>query len=123
MPKYMLILREADFDMSVFASPEKAQALLGEYIAWSQKLGATGRLHKGLKLTDQGGRCVTRPKGKLIIKDGPYGETKDLVGGFYLISADSYDHAVKTVENHPQIVHGGHIEIREVDFMGKPEEI
>ena len=67
-------------------------------------------------------QVLRKPKGgRLVVKDGPFAESKEIVGGFYLIKADDYAHAVKLCEDHPQFVNDGFVEIREVDFMGEPE--
>ncbi len=121
MPKYMLILRgDVQADYSKF-TPDDFARILGEYEAWSTKLASQGRLQLGRKLTDQGGKVIV-PRGKKVeVKDGPYIETKEVVGGFYVITADNYDHAVRLCDGHPNLQFGS-IEVREVDFMGGPEE-
>jgi hypothetical protein len=121
MPKFMLILRaDATADYSALA-PEDFGQILAEYEAWGAKLGAEGRLDLGRKLTDQGGKVIW-PKGKKTeVKDGPYVESKEVVGGVYVLKADDYDHAVKLCEGHPNFRFGS-IEVRELDFMGGPEE-
>lgn len=122
MTKFMLILRsDITTDYSKF-SPEDFQQILAEYTAWGEKMAAEGRMQLGNKLTDQGGR-VLQPADddKVDVKDGPYVETKEVVGGIYVIEADDYDHAAKLCENHPNFRFGS-IEIRELDFLGGPEE-
>jgi hypothetical protein len=119
--KYLLILRgDAQADYSKF-TPADFEKILGEYQAWSEKLAKQGRLELGHKLTDQGGKVMTPRGDRVTVKDGPYVETKEVVGGIYLIKADNYDHAVKLCEGHPNFRFGS-IEIREIDFMGRPEE-
>jgi len=121
MPKYMLILRsDVTKDYSAL-TPSDFEQILGEYQAWGENLASQGRLHLGRKLTDEGGRVTTPEGNKVTVKDGPYVETKEVVGGVYVISADSYDHAVKLCEGHPNYRFGS-IEVREIDFMGGPEE-
>lgn len=121
MPKYMLILRaDVTVDYSKF-TPDDFAKILGEYEAWGGKLAGQGRLDLGRKLTDEGGRVLTSKGGKVTVKDGPYVETKEVVGGVYVIKADSYDHAVKLCEGHPNFRFGT-IEVREIDFMGQPEQ-
>ncbi|MFY9341660.1 MAG: YciI family protein [Planctomycetota bacterium] len=122
MPKYMLILRgDATADYSQF-TPDDFARILGEYEAWGNKLAAEGRLQLGQKLTDQGGKVIwPRGKGKKNeVKDGPYVESKEVVGGVYIVKADSYDHAVKLCDGHPNFAFGS-IEVRELDFLGGPE--
>lgn len=122
MPKYMLILRaDATVDYSGL-SPEVLQQLLEKYNAWSSSLAQRGLLVDGKKLQDQGGKVmVPDGKGGVRVKDGPYQETKEVVGGFYVIKADNYEHAVKLTQGHPNFQFGS-IEVREVDFMGGPED-
>lgn len=120
MPKYLLILRgDATADYSQF-TPDDFAKILGEYEAWGEKLVKQGRLEAGHKLQDQGGKVMTPKGGKVTVKDGPYIETKEVVGGIYLVKANSYDHAVKLCEGHPNFRFGS-IEIRELDMMGQPE--
>jgi hypothetical protein len=120
MPKFMLILRtDVTVDYSKL-TPTDFEQILGEYRAWGEKLTKQGRLDLGHKLTDQGGMVLTPKAGKTTVKDGPYVESKEVVGGYYVIKADDYKHAAKLCEGHPNFRFGS-IEIREVDFMGQPE--
>ncbi len=121
MAKFMLILRD---DPAAYAdfSPRQFQELIEKYHEWSMKMEKEGRLDLGRKLTDDGGKVLTKPGGKLAVKDGPFNETKEVVGGFYIITADDLGHAMRLCEDHPQFAIGGSVEIREVDFMGGPEE-
>ena len=122
MPQFLLALRgDIQQDYS-HLGPEDMQRILEAYESWAAKLGQQGLLLSGQKLTDTGGK-VMQPTGggDITIKDGPYVETKEVLGGFYLIKADSYDHAVELCQGHPNFTFGS-IEIREVDFMGGPEE-
>ena len=121
MPKFMLILRaDVTADYSSF-TPDDFAKILGEYEAWGTKVGSQGRLDLGRKLTDQGGKVIWPRGNKTEVKDGPYVESKEVVGGVYVVKADNYDHAVKLCEGHPNFRFGS-IEVREIDFMGGPEE-
>ena len=121
MPKFMLILRgDVTVDYSKF-TPKDFETILGEYTAWGEKLQKQGRLTLGNKLTDQGGMVLWPKGGKVTVKDGPYVESKEVVGGIYVLKADDYKHAAKLCEGHPNFRFGS-IEIRELDFMGGPEE-
>ncbi|MGE3172625.1 MAG: YciI family protein [Planctomycetota bacterium] len=121
MPKFMLILRaDVTADYSKF-TPADFEQILGEYSAWGEKMEKLGAMVLGHKLTDQGGKVITPKDGKTSVKDGPYVESKEVVGGYYVLKADSYDHAVKLCEGHPNFRFGT-IEVRELDFMGQPED-
>lgn len=120
MPKYMLVLRD---DPSQFRSysPTEIQALIAKFGAWSGRMAAEGRLIGGNKLVDEGGRTLRKVGDRVVTKDGPFVETKEIVSGFHIIKADSYDHAQKLVADHPVFSYSGLMEIREVDLMGKPD--
>lgn len=120
MPHYMLLLRENPATFQDY-SPERFQKLIEAFDAWSARLAREGRLLGGHKLTDNAGRVLTKPGPKLLAKDGPYVETKEVMGGYYLIKADSYEHAVQLCQEHPTFLYGGSVEIRQVDYMGQPE--
>ncbi|MGK0302073.1 MAG: hypothetical protein ACI89X_002955 [Planctomycetota bacterium] len=76
------------------------------------------RLSISRKLTDEGGRVIQQDG---EVKDGLYVESKEVVGGVYMLQADNYDHAVKLCDGHPNF-RSGSIEVRQVDFMGDPED-
>lgn len=120
MPHYMLVLRD---DPKVFQSygPDDMQRLLAKYNAWSEKVGSQGRLIGGNKLQDEGGRTMKLASGRVVTKDGPFAETKEIVSGYFIVKADSYEHAVSLCADHPVFSHQGVLEIREVDYMGRPE--
>jgi hypothetical protein len=46
--------------------------------------------------------------------DGPYSETKEVLGGYYTIEAASYEEAVLRANDHPHLEYGGTIEVRQV---------
>ena len=123
MAKFMLILRSDITQDYSSITPDQFGEILAAYGAWGEKLAKEGRLHLGHKLMDEGGRVLTPVSGgaRVTPKDGPYVETKEVVGGVYIISADDYDHAARLCQGHPNFRFGS-IEIRQVDFMGEPED-
>ncbi len=52
--------------------------------------------------------------GKVVL-DGPYAEAKEIVGGYYLITAKDYDEACEVARGVPTLTYGGSVEVREVD--------
>src|SRR4051812_10613915 len=108
MPRFALILRYAGFSPDL--SPEEIQAILNRYRAWMQKNPRVG----GEKLQERGGR-VMRKSG---VTDGPYAESKEIIGGFSIIDARDYDEAVRLCRDHPHLEFGS-IEVREVDPVMK----
>ena len=106
MPRYALMLRDNGFPPGL--SPTELQAALGRYKAWLEKVGRVG----GEKLKDRNGRVMKRGS----VTDGPYVESKEVIGGFMIIEARDYDDAVKLCSDHPHLDIGS-IEIREVDNL------
>ena len=56
-------------------------------------------------------RTVRRRNGRMTVTDGPFAETKEAVGGFDLIEADSLEEAVEIASRHP-VAESGTIEVR-----------
>lgn len=121
MPSYMLLLREEP-DVFERMSPEELQQAIERYRAWTESLRDSGRYLASDKLTDGEGRVVTRVGGKVRVRDGPYTETKEVIGGYYAIRAADYDEATELAESSPHLDYGGTVEIREIDQLGAPDE-
>ncbi|MCB9885123.1 MAG: hypothetical protein H6838_06495 [Planctomycetes bacterium] len=117
MPKFLLILR-GDPDVWQHRDAAQMQELVECFEAWAGRLMAERRFLDGKKLADGDGRVIARDASGVKVSDGPYGETKELVGGFHLIEADSYEHAVELCQDHPELTIGGTVEIRRLDPMG-----
>ncbi|MBV9505443.1 MAG: hypothetical protein JO323_10635 [Acidobacteriia bacterium] len=109
MALFMLLLHG---DNSGFAklSPEEMQKATEKYMAWTKK-PFTRDSHR---LAGEPGRVIRMEAGKPSIKDGPYSETKEVLGGYYTIEAANYDEAVKLALENPQLEYGGSIEVRQV---------
>jgi hypothetical protein len=116
MPKFMLLLHD---NKSSFAnvSPEAMQKVVEKYIAWGKKLRDAGVMRASDKLTDEPGRVMRRQDGQVRVTDGPYSESKELLGGYYVIEAESYEKAVDHARDCPHLEYGGTIEVRQVDVM------
>lgn len=113
MPQFMMLLRGRP-DWAQGLSPEQMQAILGRHRAWGEKLRAQGRMVGGSKLKDGEGRMVRLNGSKPVITDGPFTESKEVIGGYYAIEADDYDHAVETAKDCPHLDYGT-IEVRQID--------
>ncbi|HEY3928324.1 MAG TPA: YciI family protein [Candidatus Koribacter sp.] len=97
-------------------SPEQMQQAMLKYWAWGKKMREQGRLLGSNKLTDGQGRVI-RGKANPRVTDGPFTEGKEFLGGYYMFTADSYDHAVELSRDHPQLEYGGTVEVREIEVM------
>lgn len=116
MPNYMLLLHD---DPSQFAgkSGDEVMAVIQDYMAWTERMRAAGRYVGGEKLSDEPGRVLRRVDGAARVHDGPYSETREVLGGYMTISAASYDEACALVLDHPHLAYGGTIEVRAVEAL------
>ena len=111
MPQYMLLLRD---DPAVFAhlSPEETQKVLQRYGDWRRSL--PGRIVGGHKLKDGEGRVMRSENNKPIVTDGPFTETKEVMGGAFILEAADYDQAVEVAKTCPHMDFGS-IEVRLIE--------
>ncbi|HEY6843511.1 MAG TPA: YciI family protein [Thermoanaerobaculia bacterium] len=110
MAQYVLMLRDkGTYDA---LSPEELQKIFGRFRTWSDKLRAQGKITGGQKLRDHQGRVMR----KNAVTDGPFAEAKEIIGGFFVVDAKSYDEAVSLASGCPHLDYGS-IEIREIDPM------
>lgn len=91
-------------------SPEELQKALEKYVAWMHKPFTVD----SKRLAPDAGRVVRSQGGKPRAADGPYSETKEILGGFYLIEAPDYDAAVRIALEHPHVEYGGTVEVRQL---------
>lgn len=111
MKTFVMLLHDAgSFPADI--SPDQIQAIIRRYVAWRQKIQANGRKVDGHKLTDGEGR-VMRGAGSPKVTDGPYAEAREVIGGLFIIQANSYEEVVELSKDCPHLDFGT-IEIREV---------
>ncbi len=114
MNTYLLLLRNEDADFSNWG-PADFQAMMAKFFAWSDKLKEQGRLESGERLRPAG--QTLRIRGGRHVRDGPYSEGKEVIGGYYIIKADDQAQAASLCEGCPILEVGGSIELREVEQM------
>lgn len=82
--------------------PEEVQALVGQCPAMDERMRATGKVRVSASLGDLERWKTLRPHGgKTQVTDGPYTESKEMVGGLFIIDADSEDEALRIAAMHP----------------------
>ena len=112
MPKYMLIMRGTDeSNAAVVAGFE---ALAASTYAYIEELVAAGVFVAAEGLDDPGQGVVVDFSGEApVVTDGPYGETKELFGGYFLLEVASKQEAVEWATRVPAVA-GSKIEVRRV---------
>jgi len=111
MAQYMLLLRSEGSGFQGM-SPEQIQGIIQKYTNWRTSL--QDRIALGKKLKDGEGQVLRKNGGKPSVTDGPYVEAKEVMGGFFVIEADSYEQAVEVAKTCPHMDFGS-IEIRAVE--------
>jgi hypothetical protein len=99
-------------------APAESEALMGEYFAFTDGIRASGQYIAGEALQPVATATTVRIRdGRLSTTDGPFAETKEQLGGFYLIEARDLNEAIQVAAKIPS-VRVGSIEVRPVvDFM------
>jgi hypothetical protein len=92
-------------------------AMTKGYMGWADRMRAEGRLKGGDKLTDDAGKVMRPGDGRVTVTDGPYAESKEILAGYFMITAKDYDDACRVAESCPHLGYGGRIEVRQVDQM------
>jgi len=88
-------------------SPDDVKALVTQCPPLDEKMRATGKVLVSASLGDLDQWVTLRPhSGKTRISDGPYTESKEVVGGLFIIEADSRDEAVRIASMHPAAMLG-----------------
>ncbi len=110
--KYMLLIFSGDSTGEYERlSEEQQNAILGEYMAISQEGGAVG----GEQLQPSDTATTVRVEdGRTLTTDGPFAETKEGLGGFFLFQVDDLDAAIDIASRIPAARLGGAVEVRPV---------
>jgi hypothetical protein len=115
MPDFILLLHQLP---GAPLPPEAMATAIKEYGGWRERMRGEGRLKAGQKLTNDAGRNMrTAAGGRVVVTDGPYAESKELLGGFFVVTAKDYDDACQMAESCPHLRYGGRIEIRQIDVV------
>jgi hypothetical protein len=105
---YLLIFREPP-ETYAKLSPEQRQKLLEQWNAWYDGLAAAGKVQHGQPLEPQG-RVVTANR----VVDGPYAESKEAVGGYFLLTVASLEEATAIAQRCPSLPFGMTVEVRPI---------
>ena len=111
--RYLLLICD-DETGGAALSPKEAEATLAKYMKFGEEMGQRGVLQGGERLrptTDA--TSVQIRNGETITADGPFAETKEQIGGFYLVDCKDLDEAVEVASKIPAAATGT-IEVRPI---------
>lgn len=108
-PSEYLVLSRGQWDKD--AAPADIQVAIDEFYTWLERCIAEGKMTIGQRL-DTPGATVSR---KGVVTDGPFGESKEVVGGYWFILAHSLEEAAQLAAQNPTMRYGLFYEVRPID--------
>jgi hypothetical protein len=111
--QYMLLIYSESGSRDKY-SDEEAEAMYEEYFALSRRLHEQGKLVSSHELQSSStAKSVEVRDGEIVTTDGPFAETKEVLGGYYLIEVDSPEEAFEWAAQIPSARYG-RVEVRPV---------
>jgi hypothetical protein len=113
MAEFMMLFRGGSSRPT--PTPEQSQAEIQQWAQWMGGLAEKGKM-LGAQPLRSGGKTVSGTK--MIVTDGPFMEGKEMVGGYLICKADSFDEATEIAKGCPILqLEDGNVEIREINQM------
>ena len=110
--RYLLLIYEVD--RAAEPSPAEAQAELMRYGAFTEEVRRRDLFRAGEALEPANTATTVRVRdGRAVVTDGPFAETKEFLGGFYLLECRDLDEAIELAKKLPAVERGS-IEIRPI---------
>ena len=106
---YMLIFRSTDWYKGL--SPEQMQQIADNWMAWFNRLKDEGKAIAGNPLEREG--KIVSGKNR-VVSDGPFAESKETIGGYFLLKVNTLDDAVAIAKECPGLAYGIRVEVRPV---------
>jgi hypothetical protein len=105
----MLIFRGTDWYKGL--SPEEMQQISDKWMAWFKGLMASGKAVAGNPLEREG--KIVSGKNR-VVSDGPFAESKETIGGYFLLKVNTMDEALAIAKDCPGLPFGIRVEVRAV---------
>ncbi len=106
---YMLLFRGTDLRKSL--SPEELQKVTDNWMAWFRRLTEQGKAVAGNPLEREGKIVSGKDR---IVSDGPFAESKEAIGGYFLLDVATMDEALAIARECPGLPYGIRVEVRPV---------
>lgn len=106
---YLLLFRGAGWHKEL--SPEEIQRVMGDWTSWFERLGKQDKLAAASPLENEGKIVAGKSRS---VADAPLAESKETIGGFFLLKVDTMDEAVEIAQRCPALPYGLEVEVRPV---------
>jgi hypothetical protein len=117
--QYLLLIYGSEVDSSQIP-PEDMALEMKEWTAYTEWLQGKGWLLGGEALQSVASATTVRERdGKTVTTDGPFAETKEQLGGYYLVECDNLDDAIEAASRIPSVSRGS-IEVRPIQKFDQP---
>jgi hypothetical protein len=110
MKEYLMLFKCDPPQVEDQRSPEEMKAVLQQWQTWIKGIADEGKFSGTNRLESEG--KLVKPGN--IITDGPYAESKEMIGGYLVVKADSIDEAAEMAKGCPGLLYGFTVEVRTV---------
>jgi hypothetical protein len=107
--EYLLLISGTEWWRGL--SPEQLQTEMGKFKGWFDRLTESGKLKGAQPLVRDG---ATVSKGGRVVADGPFAESKEAIGGYFLLQLNTIEEAIEIAKSCPALSHDARIEVRPV---------
>ncbi len=90
-------------------TPEKTRQFMEQFMAWADRLSREGKLRTGHPLGDH--RRIVSGRSR-VVTDGPFAESKETLGGYFVLEVADADEALAIAKTCPGLDYGIYVEIR-----------
>jgi hypothetical protein len=116
--RYMLLIYGDETARGKMSEQERS-AMFKQYGEFTDSIRQSGAFLAGDPLQPTSAATSVRGKnGKAVTTDGPFAETREQLGGYYIVEARDLDAALSIAARVPAVVHGGCVEVRPIMEMG-----
>jgi len=109
--KFMLLFRGTLWDRA--HSAEEIRKIMNQWTTWMEDLMSQGTIKGGQPLDRYEGKVVSWKNGEIIV-DGPFAESKEAIGGYFLLEVDGQNEAVEIAKQCPALEYGLDVEVRRI---------
>jgi hypothetical protein len=108
--EYILLFRGSEWYKGL--NHEQLQKIMGEFKGWFDRLAEQGKVKGGQPLGRSG--AIVSGKNGRSVSDGPFAESKEAIGGYLVLQADTLEEAIAVAKSSPGLAYGASIEVRPI---------